>query len=145
MAASTTRKKFRMLLAALLLLSLSFFSVTAYFFMSVKNQKTDIAELAPTLFYIDISQHYLRSYLQDDDGKYDIAVSLFSKGFFDKSYTIAAHKLMQPLVEKEHAPTLVFKANGLVRKDREHAIEYYQTAAAQGYEPAIEKLAMLEE
>ena len=103
-------------------------------------------DIAPTLFYIDISKSYAESYFQDDDGKHRIAADLYRKGMFDPSYTLAGRDMMSELVENNHPPSLVYAANKLMKLnrsqiDRDNAIHYYESAALQGYSPAIKELA----
>ncbi len=148
MAISRARRNFRVFLGLLLLLSLGFFSVSAYYYVSVKQKKIRLSEIAPTLFQADIYHYYALSYMRGEDGQHQIAKQLYNKGIFDHSYRQAGDDMMANLADNGHAPSQVFQADilmyyGNTQEDKDIAHQYYKDAAAQGYVPAIEKLALL--
>tara|TARA_R110001592_G_scaffold16881_9_gene71621 strand:+ start:47861 stop:48337 length:477 start_codon:yes stop_codon:yes gene_type:complete len=149
MAISRARRNFRILLGVLLLFSFSFFSVSAYFYTSVKQRKISLRSIAPTLFQIDVYHYYALSYLKDTDGKFTIASKVYGKGIFNPIYTRAGGDMMQNLADDGYAPSQVFLADilmiyGDTQEHQTKAFQYYKDAASQGYAPAIEKLALLE-
>ena len=149
MAISRVRRNFRVFLGFLLLFSFGFFSVSAYFYVSVKQHKIKLATIAPTLFQIDIYHYYARSYLSDQNGQYLIAKRLYEKSIFDPVYYDASIEMVHSLAENGHPPSQVFKGDilmsyGSSKEHKDAARQYYQNAADQGYNPAIEKLALLE-
>ena len=136
-----------MFLGVLLLLSLGFFSASAYLYVNVKQRNIHLSDVAPTLFKIDIYQYYALSYLNNQDGQHDIAKHLYRKGMASKIYTKAGFQMMDSLAMAGHAPSQVFQAGVLMAygddNEKYKAKTYYISAAAQGYAPAIEKLAFL--
>ena len=148
MPISRARRNFRFFLGVLLLISLGFFSVSAYYYTSVKQHKIKLSTIAPTLFQIDIYHYYAMSYLQNKDEQFLTARKLYGKGIFDATYTKAGDAMMQTLADNGHPPSQVFQADILMmyadtQEDKDMARQYYENAADQGYNPAIEKLAFL--
>ncbi len=148
MTISRARRNFRVFLGFLLLLSLGFFSVSAYYYTSVKQRRIKLSTIAPTLFQVDIYHYYALSYMRGEDGQHQIAKKLYNKGIFDHSYRQAGDDMMTNLADNGHAPSQVFQADilmyyGNTQQHKDIAHQYYKDAAAQGYAPAIEKLALL--
>lgn len=147
MAISRARRNFRIFLGVLLLLSMGFFSASAYLYVNVKQRNIRLSDVAPTLFKIDIYQYYALSYINNQDGQHDIAKHLYRKGMASGMYTKAGFQMMDSLAMAGHAPSQVFQANVLMthgdEEEKVKAKAYYMNAAAQGYAPAIEKLAFL--
>lgn len=147
MAISRARRNFRIFLGVLLLLSFGFFSASAYLYVNVKQRNIRLSEVAPTLFTIDVYHYYARSYMNSHDGQHDIAKNLYRKGMASKIYTKAGFQMMESLAIAGHAPSQVFQADVLMaygdEGEQDKAKAYYVEAAAQGYAPAIEKLAFL--
>ena len=147
MAISRARRNFRIFLGVLLLLSFGFFSASAYLYVNVKQKNIRLSEVAPTLFTIDVYHYYARSYINSHDGQHKIAKKLYSKGLASNIYTNAGYDMMKSLAVAGHAPSQVFHADVLMaygdENEKKKAKDYYVEAAAQGYTPAIEKLAFL--
>ncbi len=145
MAISKARRNFRVFLGVILLLSLGFFSISSYFYVAVKQCKISMLSIAPTLFQIDVYQHYAKAYFEDNDGKYKVAMKLYKMGFFHPLYGEAGQYMMIDLAEQGHAPSQVFRGDMIwaygTSEERGKAISYYEKAAEQNYTPAIERLA----
>ncbi len=145
MAISRARLNFRIFLGILLVLSFGFFSISAYYYMSVKKRSISITSITPTLFQLDIYQHYARAYFQNKDEQHIIANSLYNKGFFAQSYRMAGADMMEDLADSGHAPSQVVHADIVLRDnnidDREAiAKSYYEAAANQDYPLAVSRL-----
>ena len=148
MAITRARRNFRVFLGFLLLLSFGFFAVSAYYYVSVKQHKIKLSEISSTLFQVDIYHYYALSYIRGKDGQHQIAKKLYGKGIFDHAYSVAGDDMMTTLADGGHAPSQVFQADllmhyGNTQEHKDTAHQYYKDAAAQGYIPAVERLAFL--
>lgn len=150
MGISKARKRFRIFLGILFLLSFCFFSISSYLYISVKQRKIKLLDIAPTLFAIDIFTYKAKAYLQDENGKYDTATELCRKGFSSFLYTNGCYDILDELSKDGHAPSKFSKANlillswPITEEQKNEAYALYKESARAGYEPAIEKLALLE-
>lgn len=149
MAISKMRLGFRIFLGITLVFSLTFFGTAVYVYIGIKQKTIKVADVAPTLFQIDIYQHYAMSALSDEDGKLKIAKSLYQKGFFDPVYAKAGREMIEQLAEGGHAPSQMTLADILLNRPGQSpeaqtlAHDYYKKSALQGYAPAQERLALL--
>ncbi len=149
MAISKARLGFRIFLGIALMFSLTFFGVAVYIYVGVKQKTIKVADIAPTLFQIDIYQHYAMSMLTDDDGKLKVAKSLYQKGVFDPVYAKAGREMIESLAEAGHPASQMTLADiimyrpGQTPESRTLAHDYYKKSALQGYGPAQERLALL--
>ena len=148
MAVSKARKRFRRFLLILLVFSASFFTLSAFFYASVKQHKIPLSALAPTLFQIDVYHYYARSYLTNKDGQHDIAIELLDRAFFSPLYYEAGSTMLASLADNGHPPSQVTQGDILMntyplQENRKKALHYYETAAAQDYQPALDRLDMI--
>lgn len=150
MAVSRARKSFRVFLGITLLLSLSFFATSVYFYVNVRQKNIKVLDIAPTLFRIDIVKHQLQASLSGDDERLRIGKSLYQKGVFSGLYMQAGDDMILDLAERGHAEAQTTYADIIVKRPNSTAprltlaLNFYRQAAAQGYEPAQLRLADLE-
>jgi hypothetical protein len=104
MALTRARKNFRIALGVLLMMSMAFFGTAAYVYVSVKQKRIDVLEIAPALFHIDVYQHQAQAYFSDQDGQYKIAAELLRKGFFSPIYSNAGKIMVRDLADQGHTP-----------------------------------------
>lgn len=149
MAISLARKRFRIFLGFLLVLSCAFTFTASYYYVGLKHKRISIFEIAPTAFMIDVYQKYLLSLLEGQDGRHKIAAGMYRDSYMDIQYLKTANYMMTKLADEGHAPSQTYQANilyiyGKEEADKDKALQYYRQAAAQNYRPAIEKLAKIE-
>jgi len=148
MSISRARHNFRIFLGILLLFSIGFFSVSAYYYTSVRQHKIKISSIAPILFQIDIYTYYAKTYFQDKENQFKTAKTLYAKGIFDPLYSQAGNNMMTKLADSGYAPSQVFQADllmvhGNTQEHKAAARQYYENAANQKYSTAIERLSVL--
>ena len=151
MAISKARRRLRIVLGILLVLSFGFFGTMAYTYVQIRQHNIKILDIAPTLFKADILQHQAWAFMLDDNGKTAVAINLINKSVFSRQYKYAGLSMLEGIAEKGYAPaqyhyaTITLARYSISMYDKKDALEYYKKSARQGYQPAIEKLAMLEE
>lgn len=91
----------------MLLFSLCFFSVSAYFYVNVKAKKIKILDIAPTLFTIDIYQHQARAAISNQNDRFSIAKELNRKGLFSFQYGEAGLGMMKDLAAEGYQPAIL--------------------------------------
>ncbi len=147
MAISAARKRFRVFLGICLLLSLGFFSAAVIVYAGVRTKTIKVADVAPTLFQIDIAQHQIMASISSDDEKLRIAKRVYQKGVFSRLYMNAGDDMILDLAEDGHAASQKTYADIIYSRMNGNpnrltlALEYYRKSADQGYEPARERLA----
>jgi TPR repeat protein len=149
MAISAARKRFRVFLGVCLLLSLGFFSAAVVIYAGVRTKAIKVADVAPTLFQIDIAQHQILASVSSDDERLKIAKSLYQKGVFSRLYMNAGDDMILDLAQEGHAASQKAYADIIYSRMNGNpnrltlALEYYRKSADQGYEPARLRLAGL--
>ena len=150
MAISKARLGFRIFLGITLVFSLAFFATTVYLYAGIRQKAIKVADVAPTLFQIDILQHQAMALFSGNDGKLKIAKSLYQKGFFDPVYAKAGREMIEELAESGHPASQMTLADIILYRPGQNleartlAHDYYKKSALQGYGPAQERLALLE-
>lgn len=149
MAISAARKRFRVFLGVCLLLSLTFFSAAVLVYAGVRTKTIKVADVAPTLFQIDIAQHQILASISGDDEKLRIGKRLYQKGLFSRLYMHAGDDMILDLAQQGHAASQKAYADIIYSRMNGNpnrltlALEYYRKSAEQGYEPARLRLAGL--
>lgn len=78
MALSRARKTFRVILGLMLMLSTTFFGTAVYFYHTIKQDRSKLAQFAPTLFQIDVYQYQAKAMFTNTEGKHEIASALLN-------------------------------------------------------------------
>ena len=149
MAISKTRKHFRRALYALMLASFLFAGTMSVLYVGVRTDYIQIKDISPALFHADVTQSQVRAAFMTQEEKFTLASDLRRRGIFSGIYYQAGQKMIFDLSDANYAPAQTVKANILLntsrtRADQKEALSLYRAAAAQNYEPAILKLALLE-
>lgn len=153
------RQQFRTGLLCILLASFAFFITmvvlrnhrAAHWYV-VKNYQEQI-------FTADIMQHRAKLLFQDDEQDYATAEEMLKDGVFSPSYTRAGLVILQNLADEGFNKAQVRYADIILRGyrldentelkrttagDIHIARHYYEMAAAEGYTPALAKIAILD-
>lgn len=147
MSLSPARRNFRFVLYGLLAISVLFAGTAVAARVMARHDKNFLLTWGPTLFQIDIMQYQARAFLTDDAGKFVIAHKLYSSWFSGIVYRKAWMEIFDDLAERDYAPAQFFKGSLLVSGPPEKQAEglrLIRLAAEQNYQPAIERLALLD-
>jgi len=91
----------------------------------------------------------IASYFQTDEEQLNAAIKMANSSLFSQSYWVSGNKKIKQLTDEGYAPAQVVYADMLIHHNnsvaaRARAHQYYQLAAAQNYQPAIDKLSILQ-
>lgn len=155
---SRPRKYFRHVLLALLLVSFAFFATIVTLRINRSAHWHMVRNYQEQIFQADVLQHRFALIFQDDREDYVTAEKMLGDSFFSPIYAEAGLSMMQDLADKglPEAQTrygdlimLGFDINDeqeIIKPattNESKAYKYYKMAAMQGYEPAKDKLALL--
>lgn len=144
---SPARRYFRFVLYGLLALSVLFAGTAVTARVMARHDKDFLLEWAPTLFRIDIMQYQARAFFSGDEGKFAIANTLYRSWFSGAVYRRAGMEIYDDLAERGYAPAQFLKGSVLINGPpgrQAEGLALIRLAAAQNYQPAIERLALLD-
>lgn len=141
-------KTLRYFLYICLGLSVVFISTVVYLRMNYHHLRDNPA-LRDTIFQADIYQHQFYTVWGDDAEDLLIVRELFRKSFFSRIYRYAALDMLEDQAEEGYPPAQTLHADMILHykhtdNPEQDAQHYYNLAAAQDYEPAIDKLSVLQ-
>lgn len=141
-------KPLRAFLLIILALSFIFTATSTYYFMRMKQDRAILTDIGPTLFALDVMGYKAKALFADDDGKYEIAARLYNNGLFSAVYREASYVMIYDLSDRGHPGGQTLHAGILLRHapskhSSDKALALYRQAAAQNYQPAIERLSLL--
>ena len=107
-------------------------------------------ELRHTIFQADIYQHKAYTLFGDDADDLMVVRELFRKSFASRIYRYAALDMLKQQADEGYPPAQTLHADMILHykhtdNPEQDAQHYYTLAAAQDYEPAIEKLSVLQD
>ena len=142
------RRKFRKFLYCLLAVSFLFAGSMAYLRMNYHLVR-DNPQFREVIFKAHITQMSIASYFQTDEEQLNAAIKMANSSLFSQSYWVSGNKKIKQLTDEGYAPAQVVYADMLIHHNnsvaaRARAHQYYQLAAAQNYQPAIDKLSILQ-
>ena len=146
---SKPRYIFRYTLLVVLALSLVFTATATYFMVETRTNPQTLREVGPVVFYIDATLYTLKARFQDPEEQFTTAKRLCAYSFFSPAYGKNCLSLIMDLSDDGFAPAQTYQANIIMRtaktpEEFQEAVSLYRAAAAQNYEPAQIRLALLE-
>ncbi|MAE51356.1 MAG: hypothetical protein CMH27_06070 [Micavibrio sp.] len=156
---SRIRLQFRIALLCILLASFTFFTTMVVLRVHGGAHWYVVKNYQEQIFTADIIQHRAKLLFQDNEQDYATAEEMLKDGVFSPSYTRAGLVILQHLANEGFNKAQVRYADIILRgyrldentelkrttaNDIHLARHYYEMAAAEGYTPALAKIAMLD-
>ncbi len=101
---SHARRNFRRLLLVMLAVSFAFSATATHTYLRAQNDQAILLDIAPTLFKINVAAHQTKALFLNDDGKYEIAKTLYRKSIASPIYYKAGVNMIFALAEKGYKP-----------------------------------------
>lgn len=142
------RRKFRKVLYVMLGISFLFAGSMTYLRMNYHHLR-DNPEFREAIFKAHIAQMQLATLFQNDEQKLQTAIEMVNSSLFSQSYWVVGTREIEALSDRGYAPAQTTLADMLIYYNssepaKQRAEKYYQLAAAQNYQPAIDKLSDLQ-
>ena len=142
------RRKFRKVLYVMLGISFLFAGSMTYLRMNYHHLR-DNPDFREAIFKAHIAQMQLATLFQNDEQKLQTAIEMVNSSLFSQSYWVVGTREIAELSDEGYAPAQTTLADMLIYYNSSEpaklrAEKYYQLAAAQNYQPAIDKLSDLQ-